>query len=112
VSTHIPGPWRLDHDGILMSIVDQRQRVLADVFYGGRGEAFGDGVGEANGHLMAAAPDLLEALRGVLEGGAHDGECDNLDSEGRHKGACIKHLVTARQRENAARAAIAKAEGK
>jgi hypothetical protein len=66
----------------------------------------------ANVHLMAAAPDLLEALRGVLEGGAHDGECDNLDSEGRHKGACIKHLVTARQRENAARAAIAKAEGK
>jgi hypothetical protein len=62
VSTHIPGPWRLDHDGILMSIVDQRQRVLADVFYGGRGEAFGGEVGEANGRLMASAPDLLTAL--------------------------------------------------
>jgi hypothetical protein len=76
-SKHIPGQWRLDHDGILMSIVDSRERVLADVFYGGRGEAFGDEVGEANGHLMAAAPELYDVVK-MLLGMSASGDADGL----------------------------------
>jgi hypothetical protein len=54
---------------------------------------------EANGHLISAAPDLYEALKGML---AHacvaDAAPDDVDEEDR-------------ARERAARAAIAKAEG-
>jgi hypothetical protein len=50
---------------------------------------------EANAHLIAAAPDLLEALRLLLEASdGLNGESEWLD-----------------ERLNAARAAIAKAEG-
>lgn len=49
---------------------------------------------EANAHLIAAAPDLLEALERILryqESGGHDGDCEDV--------------------EEYARAAIAKARG-
>ena len=53
---------------------------------------------DANARLIAAAPDLLEALKGLFETGAPEGISLTADEM--------------RQRFEAARAAIAKAEGR
>lgn len=55
-AAHTPGPWRatLHANGLVK--VESNQRVICDGF---RGE-------EANARLIAAAPDLLAALKAVL----------------------------------------------
>lgn len=57
-----------------------------------------DATGEADARLIAAAPDLLAALRGLVR-----------DIEGREKRTGITQMGTA---IDAARAALAKAEGR
>jgi hypothetical protein len=54
----------------------------------------------ANANLIAAAPEMLEALEGVC--GANEGLCFCLDTKGRGLGQCVWCDV---------RAAIAKAKG-
>ena len=63
-ATHTSGPWAVDYEGPAhLSIEDKAGRVLA--FCNLQNED-GD-EDEANAHLIAAAPDLLEALRNVAE---------------------------------------------
>jgi hypothetical protein len=63
VPTHTPGPWRAvkTHSGII-DILDPRSRDVVTV-YGGGVESTSK---EANARLIAAAPDLLEALKDIL----------------------------------------------
>jgi hypothetical protein len=74
MSKHTPGPWKLDRNSVLIPIAPYE---WADA-YGGS---------EANARLIAAAPDLLEALQDL---------CDTLGECGMTEKA---------------RAAITKAEG-
>lgn len=63
---HTPGPWELgEKRGVWVGPV-----VMAD--NGSRGVAFVCGESDANARLIAAAPELLAALRGVL----HWAECE------------------------------------
>lgn len=104
-TTHTPGPWAIGarHD-------EQTQRVVAPT-PGGRGHwtiaLVGDIDRNANAHLIAAAPDILAALRDLLTIGKWKGRGTHgtaglafeIDRE-------IAHVLV----ENA-RDAIAKAEG-
>ena len=61
MSKHTPGPWRNEHD--FASICKDNQ-TLARLYYGeGRSEF----ESEANAKLMAAAPEMLEALEAIVE---------------------------------------------
>ena len=53
---HTPGPWAIFHTGSINQIVPaMRPGMIADLIDN-----------EANAYLIAAAPDLLEALKGVM----------------------------------------------
>ena len=92
MSTHTPGPWIADSAGTVRAQCDAQPLpyVVAVVL----GDAdVGKGRGDANASLIAAAPDLLKALRDLLDWNVAmdpDHDCDEFD---------------------AARAAIAKATG-
>ena len=71
---HTPGPWTIEYRG------DNGSRISSQlgIIHGPRGSSDwvcdvgllheGDGSGsDANAHLIAAAPELLEALRTVLD---------------------------------------------
>lgn len=75
MSKYTPGPWKRKIKSVLIPIAPYEWA-----------EAYGGSI--ANARLIAAAPDLLEALKGVLR--VADRKTDEFD---------------------AARAAIAKAEG-
>jgi hypothetical protein len=68
VSAHTPGPWKSSgqtgtgnfdsrNQGALAIGVHSEEWIVADVW-----DEFGEGEGHANARLIAAAPDLLEAL--------------------------------------------------
>ena len=59
MSSHTPGPWYIDPDGM---ICDQADTVLCDPHYDSRDIE----EREANACLIAAAPELAEALRNLL----------------------------------------------
>ncbi len=99
MSKHTPGPWTVciptpeEHPGYADGTRD------IDVWTGEDGTFIANVGGppeeqEANAHLIAAAPELLETLRAM----PHPMGCH--PSEGRHTDVCV-----------AAKAAIAKAEG-
>ena len=112
MAQHTPGPWRYDesapYDGRSKGYI--RESVGQEVI--GRRNAgravcrvtgvFGDDTMRANARLIAAAPDLLDALRALLKAVA------GLDAP----------MVTEHEAERrepalrAARAALAKAEGR
>jgi hypothetical protein len=79
--THTPGPWR---------VCDEQEQIL-----GPEGEiiVWETGTNEANNRLIAAAPELLEALEAIATGA--------YDTEGDWRSWVIER----------ARAAIAKARG-
>ena len=54
MSKHTPGPWRLDRHSVLIPIAPYEWA-----------EAYGGS--EANARLIAAAPDLLDALKRISE---------------------------------------------
>ena len=65
-ASHTPGPWRHDRRDILAA----DGRCIAQTFSGpcdSLEEA------DANGHLIAAAPELLAALRDLLADGMAEG---------------------------------------
>jgi hypothetical protein len=99
---HTPGPWyalgqavNVDRAGLegLASIAKAHQRRGTDSVPITKAEA------EANARLIAAAPDLLAALRGVADGSLCF--CGGEGEESGHRTFCT-----------VARAAIAKAEGR
>lgn len=102
MSKHTPGPWFIT--GSMTKYVEARipGRMIQEVAACGP-TAADDGYGEqqmANARLIAAAPDLLEALSGMLEiyGGKND-------TDGLPKHEVELNLIAH------ARAAIAKARG-
>lgn len=101
---HTPGPWAYQaKPGPRELTFKRRHWVIGSTVTGhGVGIAFGDGPGEpddANARLIAAAPDMLEALKHADEWLDELG-CDCATDE---PGTCAFCLV---------RAAIAKAEGR
>lgn len=104
---HTPGPWVADHTGdyaddpakvVKICYPDGQQRHLAKVY-----DCYlpGDGDGDANARLIAAAPDLLAALEdlvGLAAAAMHDANRDGGEYDDGVELA-------------AARAAIAKARG-
>ena len=82
---HTPGPWHVNELG---NVADKTRIVIGVI-----ATTFESYSGEANARLIAAAPDLLEALKEMLDG--HEDACT-----GYGEGAADK-----------ARAAIAKATG-
>jgi len=92
MAKHTPGPWEVEMPG-------PRDQIQAIAVYGpaedGRTEIAWDVKREANARLIAAAPDLLEALKAVEEFEAPTADL-------RSGGETILRTI---------RAAIAKAEG-
>lgn len=89
-TTHTPGPWIFDGNNRVLGLeTADEQPVIAEVY----GAAVRDQDGHANALLIAAAPELLEALEELL-GVAADPLCHS-------HGTALK----------VARYAIAKAKG-
>ena len=93
---HTPGPWKLSRtvDGFL-AVAGPRGRNVCSV---GADELFPDII--HNAHLIAAAPDLLEALKELVE------LPKRLDITG------IAYITAIANAEEKAREAIATAEGR
>lgn len=87
-ATHTPGPWFANHGAVNAQDVPI---ALADDYSKSQSER------EANARLIAAAPDMLAALRGIFVHLA-------AEAADTHRGHVIAALETAR-------AAITKAEG-
>ncbi len=88
-----PEPWVIDLDWLPDEHPDWRCIIIESGDKHFRTRVSGH-MGEANARLIAAAPELLEALRGLAYPGAYEGQPSESE------------------RIAAARAAIAKAEGK
>lgn len=86
MSAHTPGPWSADHDNV---------RTPADGGMVAKVAGDTDAQAYANARLIAAAPDLLAALR------------DLVSAEGLPEGYANRAMLI-----DAARAALAKAEGR
>jgi hypothetical protein len=98
MTPHTPGPWEIESThGITVGPADNGFvcRVRYATTAKQRDEAF------ANARLIAAAPDLLEALRTIAE---CNEESSRLPASDRHKKWCAKTAAVART-------AIAKATG-
>lgn len=61
---HTPGPWLRIQNG---DVEDSRGNLIAAVSFQGSD-------GPINGHLIAAAPELLAALEAAMELGAYRGD--------------------------------------
>jgi hypothetical protein len=76
VSGHTPGPWNVAENGTKLTAkhpLRGHQYDIVTVHY-----AFEHGQHEANATLIAAAPDLLEALEAISQSwGAHGTEVNN-----------------------------------
>ena len=101
MSNHTPGPWTVDTSGNVPGWHEDGRECLSIVSYfptiavvNNNKEEFN---GRANALLIAAAPDLLEACRGLLDA-IHDSMTH--ESQNHH-----------REQIDAARAAVEKAEG-
>lgn len=86
-----PGHWEVSHqnEGDCRAIVSDGGKLIALAAYAGGGAT------QANAHLIAAAPDLYEALEDVVDSWSDD---DNIDED-----EYIRRI--------SARAALAKARG-
>ena len=105
---HTPGPWKVEEDLYICFGEAASGVTLAKVF-----EATDDGVGDhANARLMAAAPDLLEAVESFVS----DIDSSYLGHFPKDaNGMCISteaDWAELGQSYNTARRAIAKATGK
>ncbi len=99
MSEHTPGPWEISYGKIRPARPIEGYTIGYAPICIVRGDKrlHGNGVREANARLIAAAPELLEALKAVIDW-LDDGSI--LLSE-----VCAANVLQAR-------AAIAKAEGK
>lgn len=62
---HTPGPWAANKDTAFVRTADDDQYAVAAV-YGRSGNAGDDDIAIANARLIAAAPELLDALMKLL----------------------------------------------
>lgn len=110
--THMLGPWEhhVGLDYVAVKPVDPKARVEDVAHVYGRHQR--DAV--ANARLIAAAPELLAALRDLLalyEAAAGEDECDLEDGETCGAPICRAIKECAVNRAGRARLAIAKATG-
>jgi len=122
--SHTPGPWTVEpeYDGGRticelrwwgagpLSVNAGKQWITHSGVQAVKSLAARNVEAEANARLIAAAPELLEALKGVLAGFEANAFCRNTDGDGRTDWAIqfLPHL----QALAAATVAIAKAEGR
>lgn len=114
ISGHTPGPWKwmrndtesgLDGDSPLMSQSGERVLQLGDCYPSG-GEP-----NAANANLIAAAPELLEALENLLW---HAEQLEEFQESERGKGQTIDQMYAAGEMHAymvAAKALISRAKG-
>lgn len=95
---HTPGPWRVDNDGTVSAQRPHGIAFIAEVDGGENHNA-------ADGSLIAAAPELLAALRAIIE--PNNKRAVRFDSSRQYYVADIEAGELER-----ARAAIAKAGGR
>jgi len=117
MSKHTPGPWRYEEFGpnvIIKATKNPMLSVVHSLYQESREQT------EANAHLIAAAPELLEALENLLK--VHEGEGGTQYHAGDMARAAIakakgeRRVLPSPQEPDsftvgAARAAIAKAKG-
>lgn len=103
--THTPGPWKTTHDGWIYPEAIEQQRESKYLYAVGKAYGVTERA-EANAVLIAAAPEMLEALVDLV----HLAEVLNSRQ---HAGLPITPVMwsTLFQRTNEARATIAKAKG-
>jgi hypothetical protein len=111
MTKHTPGPWQVHRTGLVVTFDG-----ASSVAYPGedRCQAFANGDelrGQANAKLIAAAPDLLEALKQMVELFDHCGLNGLMLSAGRRHGWTGAHVQERMAACGAARAAIVRAEG-
>jgi hypothetical protein len=117
MSAHTPGPWTASGGAVFSeTAVHLAGRYLVASVYGDDPECRKDAAMIDNARLIAAAPDLLEALTGLLE--AADAMRGTFGCiQGRHPEEDDTHIHEKwsedflKEHSDAARAAIAKAEG-
>ncbi len=63
MTKHTPGPWWVDDDSCVASGHGDDYKTVAEVF---RNDGIDTATRKANADLIAAAPDLLEALKQLL----------------------------------------------
>ena len=109
-----PGPWRASVEEPPFRIGDclQGQQIWGRcrIAFTER-QNVGAAQEAANAHLIAAAPDLYEALSELLNGGMHKGPCDGGQGETEYPDACTLHVAAFEARAAQSRAALAKARG-
>ena len=105
MSKHMPGPWHWGKDFNGLFSNDPEKNILSFAKYEGMWLSFGESM-EANARLIAAAPDLLAALRNLEVSANTVDFCYT-----RHPDNFAVALRDLREYAEAARAAIAKAEG-
>jgi len=91
--THTPGPWKIDGNYILSGCGNYHLSLMTMI------DEDMDDEWKANARLISAAPDLLEALEGLLHGSRKVTSQEDWNAEREEASAT-------------ARAAIAKATGK
>jgi hypothetical protein len=98
--SHTPGPWRWDHESNVGNLIVDPERNAVATFQARSHLKWAEQQAEreANARLIAAAPELLEALKGLEQW--YDAEVEPPHRE-------FFNAAIAK-----ARAAIAKAEGK
>lgn len=103
---HTPGPWRIaEVEGGDPWQYEVRAGTIPN-YYGVVAKVYGIGEPNANARLIAAAPDLYEALQHI---GKLEGQADEYSGAGMVDSAHVKALRSA---SKIARAALAKAEGR
>ena len=109
MSKHTPGPWRLNkRDEMDVAVwgsdgftICGDIYIIADVSFPEKYDAYGHE--EANARLIAAAPDLLDALEEAIE-------CGLVPKSSVLEGGAVRHSSQVRCADKI-RAAIAKAKG-
>ena len=108
MSKHTPGPWTVEKEGVRRWIDSKGRQITSNDEYFGEEDL-------ANLSLIAAAPDLLAALKDVLTTGYNGGNNIRLITVGISGKACKQEDLDRAEKSEAAvisaRAAIAKAEG-
>jgi hypothetical protein len=97
MNKHTPGPWVVSDDGDVTLIIHAPKDEVDIARMSNDCEMFSEI--RANAHLIAAAPAMYEALKGMVS------MYDSLNKSNKHDGACPCYHCQAR-------AALAQAEGK
>lgn len=115
---HTPGPWELQkplfgeqhiyvysENSVNGKVLSGRQHICVVPYEGKRGALAYHKMFNANARLIAAAPELLEALQSV-----HQWMDDQADAQSK-SGRATFDLMMLREQRDIVRAAIAKATG-